>query len=243
MRIIHLTDQHIGMPGVAPYGQDVRSNFLRALQDVLNYRPDLLVLGGDLCLENGNREIYYWIKDNLRLTRLPYYIVPGNHDDNELLQEVFGLVGTYTNELYFSIEKEGHELIFLDSHSAKLSDSQWLWLEQKLIVPAPFHIIFMHHPPVESGIYHMDTKYPFLEQDRFINLVKTASAPVFIFSGHYHCEKTVLRENIAVFITPSTYFQIDGRVKELTILPSIPGYRIIDISEDVLYTKVFWLEE
>ena len=46
MRILHLTDLHIGEEGEDTYGVDVRANFLDILSKIPLMQPDLLVVTG-----------------------------------------------------------------------------------------------------------------------------------------------------------------------------------------------------
>ena len=58
MRILHLTDLHIGEEGEDTYGVDVRANFLDILSKIPLMQPDLLVVTGDLCFRDGQEKIY-----------------------------------------------------------------------------------------------------------------------------------------------------------------------------------------
>ena len=89
MRIVQLTDLHVGLEGEDTYGVDVRQNFLQILEKVKAETPDLLVISGDLCYHQGDAQIYEWIKGHLDQIDIPYEVMSGNHDDPQLLAKAF----------------------------------------------------------------------------------------------------------------------------------------------------------
>ena len=93
MRIIQISDIHIDLPEVNPYEIDVRNNFIRVLEETVRLSPDYIVVTGDLCNRGGDIEIYAWIKLQLESTSIPYEVIPGNHDDRQLLDDAFKGVG------------------------------------------------------------------------------------------------------------------------------------------------------
>ena len=91
MRIIQLTDLHVGEAGELGYGVDVRANFLKILDAARQLNPDRIVVTGDLCMHTGSAPVYEWMKAQLDDTGIGYEVISGNHDTPTLLSEVFGL--------------------------------------------------------------------------------------------------------------------------------------------------------
>ncbi len=89
MRIIHLTDLHIGKAGEDTRGVDVRANFQTLLASIRPLKPDHIIITGDLCYREGNLDIYRWIKLQLDHNKIPYDVIAGNHDDSALLAVAF----------------------------------------------------------------------------------------------------------------------------------------------------------
>ena len=85
MKIIQITDLHIDKENEYPYDIDVRRNFKRVLNAARRQKPDHLVISGDLCYQDGETEIYEWIKLQLDNSKIPYDIIAGNHDDSHML--------------------------------------------------------------------------------------------------------------------------------------------------------------
>ena len=57
MRIFQLSDIHIGKPGELPNDIDVRSNFKRIVDNIESYKPDIIVISGDLAYRHGDKKI------------------------------------------------------------------------------------------------------------------------------------------------------------------------------------------
>lgn len=245
MQIIQLTDQHVGQPGEAPNGVDVREHFLQLCQTVASIAPDYVVVTGDLCALSGEATIYRWMKEQLDELAIPYAVLSGNHDDPELLAQVFDLENfLHDGELYYQRRIGEEWIFFLDTTPAMLSQKQLRWLETQLQRSGSSRqIIFMHHPPVLAGIPHMDQHYPLLEPARraLQTLFRASGKEVFIFCGHYHNALSVHCDWGCVHLTPSSYLQIDPHRESFAIEHTLPGYRMIEWSPAGLRTSVHYL--
>lgn len=65
MQIAFITDLHIAPEGVNTLDIDVRRHFELVLADIADHRPDLLVVGGDLCFQEPDAVVYRFIKQRL----------------------------------------------------------------------------------------------------------------------------------------------------------------------------------
>jgi Icc protein len=93
-------------------------------------------------------------------------------------------------------------------------------------------MLFMHHPPLYCGVPHMDEKYAFRQIPLVQQYLRGLPFALHIFCGHYHVERDLRVANQHVYITPSTFFQIDAAIVEFGIDHSMPGYRIIELEEN-----------
>ncbi|ORC34808.1 hypothetical protein B4O97_10745 [Marispirochaeta aestuarii] len=245
MLIAHITDLHIAGEGEYPYDVDVRSRFVRVLEDLTSHEPELLVLGGDLCYREGSRSVYLWIRERLEMQGIPYLLIPGNHDDTSLMAQVFGLENRLVEgRYYFSRDLEGRRVLFLDTADDSLSEDQIVYLEKELAAAGNGELlIFMHHPPVLSGVYYMDLKYPLLNSGRVGPLLAESRARVTVFCGHYHVEKSVMMGNLRVFITPSIFVQIDQEARSFAVDHRGFGWRKIRLDQGILWTTVRYISE
>lgn len=243
MRIAFITDLHIAGENEKPMGVDVRQNFLNALQYVNDLQPIALVIGGDICYQKGDKDIYKWVHEQLQELPFPVYLIAGNHDDVSLLASELKLKRHLQNgELYYAFPMEGYPALFLDTAKGKMSEEQWTWLEEHLYALRDSNVlIFMHHPPVKAGVRYMDTNYAFEQSERFLALTKELPCHVTVFCGHYHVEKWMLRGNLSVLITPSLFFQMQHDPVEVVIDHYHPAVRVITFSGEGLTSTVHYV--
>ena len=239
MRFIQLTDLHIPPAGEKPNSIDIRSNFLKILNRVKELQPEFLVVTGDLCYKDGQDAIYEWIKMQLDKTTIPYTVIPGNHDDSTMLAQHFNLNAALKNgALYFS--KDANRL-FVDTSTKMLSKEQLNWLAGQLEQNSGPILLFIHHPVLEAGTPFMDVTHALTNKEEVAQLLLNYKDNVYVFSGHFHIDKTIIRNNIIQHITPSSYLQISQWVNEFKVDHHRPGFREIVLKEDILMSTVVYV--
>lgn len=234
MKIIQLTDLHLAEAGVCPHEIDVRANFVRALDVVQLHDYDQLVISGDICYDVGQLETYQWVKAVLEARKIPYLIIPGNHDDAAMMIDCFGLHGHSSNgELFFALPpSDGCKVLFLDSSKKRISTQQLQFLRQQLRSSHSPVCLFIHHPPLQMGVPFMDETHALQDTDELLDILGAHPYPVTVFSGHYHGEKSVRWRNVDVHITPSCFYQIDWKQTAFAVDHTRCAYRYIEISAD-----------
>ncbi len=235
----------MGTAGEQPFGVDVRSNLLRLCSHISKLQPDHLVITGDLCLEDGNADVYRWFREHIEALAIPYEVLSGNHDNPCLLARVFEVTEDLKDEeLYYRRQWCGERFLFLDSSPGTLSANQLSWVEAELTQREQrCRILFMHHPPVRAGVPHMDNNYPLQApfREALARIFAKAAEPLHVFCGHYHHARTILAPFGSVFISPSSYVQINPYVENFEPEHTAPGFRLIDIDGDQLRTSVHFM--
>lgn len=252
LTIAQITDIHIGQEGEMPDGVDVRKNFRSVLAAAAAEGAEHIVLSGDLCADTGDRAITAWVRARLDETGIPYSVIGGNHDETAFIAEVFGRErDLHDGELYYETAVRGVPLVMLDTGRGEASDTQLAWLGRTLASHArpaarpPYAgpLVFMHYPPLESGVPFMDEHYPLRNRAEVFRTLAGCGYPVPVFCGHYHSERTVVSGRVTVFLTPSTFFQIAREPAGPTFRVDhlVPGYRRITVREDGIETTVRYL--
>ena len=233
-RIAFVTDLHIDNDSTHTLGINTQKNFEATLKYIKSREYNSVVLGGDLCNKMGESFIYAYVKEKMEELGLPYFYIAGNHDDSQLLANVMDhtdrLVG---DELYFKNNTPQGSMFFLDTSKGIMSETQWNWLMKEIeSVDESFVTLFMHHPPIKAYSKHMEPRYQFKEFEKFEQLTKHFKNLVFsIFTGHYHMEKTIIKDNIRLFVSPSTYIQIDPDFDSFQPVFTGPMFREIILSD------------
>lgn len=242
MRLVQITDLHVGQEGEDTYGVDVRGNFLKIKEAIKSLQPDHIILSGDLCYQSGDKKIYEWIKDHLNELQIPFELISGNHDDPVLMAEVFErqnqLQGT---ELYFEKRIGKKVVFFLDTTVGVVSPTQLKWLKERLEANQQELMIFMHHPPITALVPYMDTNHALKNKKEICDILYQHPYNINIFTGHYHVEKTIRSKNIVVHITPSCFFQIDQHSEAFKVDHHRIGFREIIVQNGYLMNTVRYL--
>jgi 3',5'-cyclic AMP phosphodiesterase CpdA len=141
LTIAHISDLHCGGPHFVP-------NLLeRAISEVNDLRPDIVVCSGDLT-SFGFKQEYAEAKrylDELKCGSV--VVIPGNHDSRNVgyvhFEEQFG-------ERNSVLHREGVTVVAIDSTEPDLDHGQvgrgrYAWIEEQFAAPADLRIFVLHH--------------------------------------------------------------------------------------------------
>ncbi|MEZ4911420.1 MAG: metallophosphoesterase [Saprospiraceae bacterium] len=232
---LFITDLHLTHDGSKPLGKDTFAQFDRVLGQALKEKNiEAIIIGGDISNSKEDSDVYRLVLEMLLDTEIPYYVIPGNHDDPSLMSKSGISQFELNNGELFGRIHAPIDWIFLDTSMGEMSDIQWKWLEgqlEKNVSGSQF--IAMHHPPLICGSRHMEPKYQFKQIDRFEKLIDDYfNIDFYVFCGHFHLEKTIRLKNLTAFITPSTFFQIDPESIDIQEYMHLIGYRIMHFDPD-----------
>lgn len=212
MIIAQMTDIHIGFePEARP--EELNRQRFRAVLDRLQRQPnpiDLLLLTGDIT-DRGDRESFEKTAELLSELDMPIKALVGNHDTREELLNAFPDTETTDDGFIQSAwVQDGLLVILLDTlepgrHGGAFCEKRASWLAGILAdnpdVPA---LIFMHHPPVISGIAWMDPDPADKWLARLCGALSGHEARVLaIHCGHLHRQLSARFCGIPVSVTPS----------------------------------------
>lgn len=162
-----ISDLHIKAGGKLSYGVvDCAAMLARCIEHVLalKQRPDLLLVTGDL-VDFGRPDEYAVLKALLAPLPMPYFLIPGNHDERAALRAAFpehAYLRQWAPFVQYAIDDWPVRIVALDTvipgaSGGELCAARLEWLEQTLAAqPGRPTIVMMHHPPFLTGIGHMD---------------------------------------------------------------------------------------
>lgn len=168
MLICQITDLHIKARGALAYRVvDTAAYLRRCIAHILAQRqqPDIVVITGDL-VDSGRPEAYAHLRELLAPLSMPVYLLPGNHDDRDVLRVSFpdhACLRQMDRFVQYVVDAAPLRIIALDTvipgqSGGELCAARLAWLEERLVeAPQTPTVILMHHPPFTTGIGHMDS--------------------------------------------------------------------------------------
>ena len=186
--IAQLTDLHVLAGGALAYGRVDTLEHLRRAVDHLNALPlDGIAITGDL-VENGRSESYETLRPELDRLFAPWWPIPGNHD-GPAFWDVFADCMTETKRgLGHVVRLPGLRIVMLDTTTpgaarGRVDAAGADWLATAMPGAEPT-LLAVHHPPVPTGIAHMD-RIGLDGADRLADAL-SARPPLAILAGHIH---------------------------------------------------------
>lgn len=238
LSILQISDSHIPPgPGDTLLGIDTEYYFRAVLEQAFASAPpfDLILFTGDLA-QNPGRSNYQRILNTLEAFKTPCVCLPGNHDDYELMQQVLNTELVNCRKQVFL---GNWQIISLNSQipgapEGRLSSQELAFLEQCLSTHTDHYaLIAMHHHCLSINSPWMDTMMTENAPELFaiINQYPQVKAVTF---GHIHQAIELEAGSVRVWGTPSTCFQFEPESKQLTVVDTPPGYRLIQLFADGL---------
>ncbi|CAI2018073.1 3',5'-cyclic adenosine monophosphate phosphodiesterase CpdA [Serratia fonticola] len=194
--IAHLSDLHIKAGGRLSYKKVDTLGSLHAAISKLNRlvpRPDVVVISGDL-VDFGRDDEYHTLRQALSAFSIPFYLIPGNHDNRQALRRAFSdarYLEQHPGFIQWVIDDYPVRLIGLDStlpeqSGGELCERRLLWLEQQLALqPEKPTLVILHHPPFISGISHMD-KQRLANPQALAAVIQRHAQVERVLCGHLH---------------------------------------------------------
>jgi Icc protein len=212
MLIAQITDTHIKAPGSLSYGKVDTCLYLQqciAHINKLSPRPDVVLVTGDIT-DFGRPEEYTQAGLLLNQLIMPYFVIPGNHDQPDAMRVEFsdhcylpahGFIQYVIED--FPIRMIGLDTQVIGKPYGLMCQERLNWLEQQLVdqTDKPT-LLFMHHPPFKTGIKHMDVQNC-RNSEALGDLVKRHRQIKFILCGHVHRQIEVAWHGTIAAIGPS----------------------------------------
>ena len=224
VRIAQISDLHIKPPGVLAYGRVDTATALQRCVAALNAfdpQPDLVVISGDLA-DTPVSEEYDYLKRLLEPLQRPVVGIPGNHDSREMMRAAFpGATYAFpSGPLNQRVEIGGLDLVLLDSSVpgkpyGELDAPTLQWLDE-ILATAPERpaLLFLHHPPFKTGIWHMDSQN-LCNAGELASIVRRHPRVRLIATGHVHRATLTMFAGIPTTICPAPNHAVDLDLAEL----------------------------
>jgi len=151
-----------------------------------------VVISGDLA-DAPSAEEYDHLKRLLAPLKLPFAAIPGNHDSREMMRSAFpnAAYAHPSGPLNQKIAVGELDLLLLDSSvpgkpHGELDAATLQWLDATLASSSDRSaLLFLHHPPFVTGIWHMDRQNLHNAGD-LAEIVQRHPRVRMIATGHVH---------------------------------------------------------
>jgi 3',5'-cyclic-AMP phosphodiesterase len=223
----------------------------RAVQH-LNRFPahiDAVLITGD-CTDHGTSLEYQRCLETLRALTVPFYVIPGNHDNRTGMLNTFGLQGrnAIPGFIQYVVNLGPLRLVALDTHvpgndEGFLGIDRLSWLDDQLgDAPDLPTLVFMHHPPFPTGFGVFDA-IGLRDASEFGAIVARHTQIERILAGHAHWSMVRRFHGTVAMTCPATTASLIPdfrRLAQLAIVSQTPACLIHVWSEDtgfVTYTS------
>jgi Icc protein len=222
--IAQISDLHIKPPGALAYGRVDTAKALERCVAALNEfkpRPEMVVISGDLA-DTPAPEEYEHLKRLLAPLDLPFVCIPGNHDSREHMRTAFPRQAHVcaAGPLNQRIEIGALDLVLLDSSvpgkpHGDLEAPTLRWLDATLAsAPDRPALLFLHHPPFKTGIWHMD-RQNLRNARELAPIIRRHPRVQLIAAGHVHRATMTMFAGVPATICPAPNHAVDLDIGEL----------------------------
>ena len=238
MKLVHISDIHLTVPGERMGGLNPHRRFAQAIDDVRAQHGDAtrIIITGDLT-HWGEPAAYATLADALTNVPCPVRLLIGNHDDRTAFLSAFPEHSKDSSGFINHAEiVEGTRLIYLDTtaprdHAGHFCAARRDWLESEL-KDCTRARLFMHHNAMPLGLPAED-KIALVPQDRapLAALLGTYRDRIeYIHFGHVHAPVHGTWCGIPFASVRSTGNQSLPDLTEqelLQVAPMAPSYAVI----------------
>lgn len=233
MRIIHLTDLHLST------STDKENNFIftKAIKFIEkeknNLKIDCIIITGDIT-HHGEAESYELFFNHIETLKIPYAVIPGNHDCKNTLKNSKVKCKYITN--IENISNNEWLLCQVDStiegqDDGLISESEVEKLQEKIVNnPRNKIALFLHHHPINVGTPLVDSCK--LTNPEILFSLCEKYPILFIGTGHAHTLFQQQRDNTLISIAPALSSQWKSGTQTVKKV-HISGFNVISLNKEI----------
>lgn len=236
--LVQITDCHLGKKQHDTLlGLDADLSLSLVLERLNQSFPkvDALVCSGDLSNESDTIEPYQRL-DACLPKQVPQYWLPGNHDENALMEAYlqashqflgdFALGNWHVTLLDSSVLNEvGGFLAIAEIERAVAVLEKY---------PEKHHIIFLHHHLKPVGCKWLDGQRVSNADDALAVFTRYPQLKMLV-CGHVHQESQQTAGHVQLYSTPSTCIQFKPHSEQFAVGAEMPGFRWFLLHDDGRY--------
>ena len=247
--LIQISDTHLlADTNLESYGVNPYQNLERVIAHIshLDPPPTFVIFTGDL-ISDDNPRSYRHLKLLANRLGSPVYFAMGNHDLRRPFRSIVLEEASPGSEPYFyAFDAAGYRFVVLDSVvegqvAGELDATQLTWLDNTLAGGSQQRtVLFMHHPPVRTGVDWLDA-YPFGNGRDLVDVLAAHRQVHRVFFGHVHMPIQITEQGIQFTSVPSSAYQFGDAVTGPKVWSGSPGYGIVHLLDGQLSSRVIYL--
>lgn len=243
---IQLSDTHIVADTRQEFhGVNTYETLNRAITQIsrLDPPPAFVICTGDL-INDADPQSYRVLQRLIAQLPVPTYFALGNHDLRQLFRQVvLGEQQPDTTPYYYMFDVAQYRFMVLDSLvegevGGALDATQLSWLDATL-ADAPHRptVVFVHHPPVPTGIDWMDA-HAIANGAELLEVLARYSQVCRVFFGHVHMALHITARGVQFTSVPSTCYQFGDLIVTPKVLAGPPGYGVVVLQGKQVSSRV-----
>jgi Icc protein len=243
--LVQLSDFHVGAEWAGPGSV---TGLRAAVESVLalQRRPHAVLVSGDLS-DNATDAEYELVRELLAPLEAPLHVLPGNHDDRQLLRRHFGTPGEGDELMQYAVDLGPMRLVVLDTairgqNPGVLDEERLNWLDATLAsAPGVPTLIAMHHPPFATGIRLWDENgLPAADRRALAEVIDRHRQVRRLVSGHFHRTISGTVAGRPALVVSSTYAQsrLDFAPQELELADEPATFAVHAVVDSELVSHV-----
>ena len=238
-----LADTAMESHGVNPY-----QNLERVVTHVahLDPGPAFAIFTGDL-ISDDDAQTYRHVRALADRLTSPVYFAMGNHDLRQPFRRiVLEETSPGSQPYHYAFDAAGYRFVVLDSVvegqvAGELGAAQLNWLDNTLAAsPRLPTILFMHHPPVRTGVAWLD-EHAFGNGGSLLDILAAHPQIQRVFFGHVHMPMQITERGIQFSSAPSSAYQFGDAVTSPKVCSGAPGYGIVHLMDGQLSSRPVYL--
>ena len=218
MKIIHLSDSHIGKDNQS-MGVNTENHLDEVIQSINQIKTDFVIHSGDIS-HDGTVESYQKIQQCFLNLQSKLSCIPGNHDNLKVMSRFLDS-GINIDTRYWKLLSIN--TVLEAKTEGYVTDEAYKKFELEIESTRKNTLVVMHHPPI-SMESSWDDSISLTNSKRFLDIIKRSENIRCVIWGHAHESKTFNYAEKLFVSCPSTAKQFNDETRF--------GYNILNLKDN-----------
>ena len=243
LRFVHATDTHVIADDTVLSNVRTGDNLKAAIRamNTIGPPPDFVMVTGDLTLDSVPGLDYFG--ELMKSVRVPWLMIPGNHDKPGGEAVLLPLFGRHGLPLYYSFDYAGYHLVSLDGQPPSgspvdggLIPEQIEWLKRDLRLAKGMEtLVFVHQHPLLTRIREEERLQGLVDWPELVAVLESFPQVKWVFCGHAHVDYFARQGGIRYIMTTATAYQFSP--KDVPYFANEAGVRLMEFEKGKVHSR------